>query len=105
MGSVCMKPIVDGFSLVVPTYNRQRLLRETLASIAAMNVPGGVNIELIVINNNCTDTTSEVFERAREVSRIPCRMVIETHQGLCYSRNRGLQEAQYEHVIYLDDDI
>jgi glycosyltransferase involved in cell wall biosynthesis len=96
---------LTGISIVIPTYNRARLLADTLESVKALIVPEGVRIELLVINNRCTDETPQVIDRAALGSPFPVRPIVETQQGLCYARNRGLVEAQYEHVVYLDDDV
>ncbi|MBI1374421.1 MAG: glycosyltransferase [Phycisphaera sp.] len=94
------------FTIVIPTYNRARLLGPTLDSVFAIDMPPSVtSIELLVIDNNCTDGTAAVIaERAAEAPW-PVRHIVETQQGLCYGRNRGLAEASGEHVVYFDDDI
>jgi glucosyl-dolichyl phosphate glucuronosyltransferase len=96
---------VNGVSIVVPTYNRARLLGPTLNSVKRMRMPEGVAIEVLVIDNNCTDETPRVVAEAAQGSENPISRIVETQQGLCFARNRGLQEARYEHVVYLDDDI
>jgi glucosyl-dolichyl phosphate glucuronosyltransferase len=96
---------LTGISIVIPTYNRARLLADTLESVKALIVPVGIRIELLVINNRCTDETPQVIEQAAVSSPFPIRTIVETQQGLCYGRNRGLAEARYEHVVYLDDDV
>jgi len=96
---------VNGVSIVIPTYNRARLLGPTLESVKKLRVPPAVAIEVLVIDNNCTDTTAQIIEEAAHDSRFPILRILETQQGLCFGRNRGLLEAQYEHVVYLDDDI
>jgi glycosyltransferase involved in cell wall biosynthesis len=96
---------INGVSIVIPTYNRARLLGPTLESVKNMRVPEGMAIELLVIDNNCTDNTPQIIKQAAQDSEIHITRIVEKQQGLCYGRNRGLQEAQYEHVVYLDDDI
>jgi glycosyltransferase involved in cell wall biosynthesis len=96
---------VNGVSIVIPTYNRARLLGPTLESVKKLRVPPAVAIEVLVIDNNCTDKTAQIIEEAAHDSRFPILRILETQQGLCFGRNRGLQEARYEHVVYLDDDI
>jgi len=96
---------VKGISIVIPTYNRARLLGPTLASVKGLRVPDEACVELVVIDNNCTDGTPKVVEAAANDGPFPLRRAVETRQGLCYGRNRGLEEARYEHVIYLDDDV
>jgi glycosyltransferase involved in cell wall biosynthesis len=94
-----------GISIIIPTYNRARLLRQTLESVKRLRVPHGTMVEVLVIDNNCTDDTPRVVEQAAQDSPFPILRIVETRQGLCYGRNRGLQEARYEHLVYLDDDI
>jgi glucosyl-dolichyl phosphate glucuronosyltransferase len=96
---------VDGVSIVIPTYNRARLLGPTLESVKRLRVPERAAIEVVVIDNNCTDNTPRVVEEAARDSDFPIRRILETQQGLCHGRNRGLKEARYQHLVYLDDDI
>jgi glucosyl-dolichyl phosphate glucuronosyltransferase len=96
---------MTSISIAIPTYNRARLLANTLESVKALIVPHGVRVELLVIDNCCTDETPHVIERAALDSPFPVRRIVETEQGLCYGRNRALAEAEHEHVAYLDDDV
>lgn len=96
---------MTGLTIIIPTYNRAQHLRETLCSVAEMKCPEDVERELLVIDNNCTDDTEQVVEEAARGFPFPLRHIVETQQGLCFGRNRGLAEAQHEHLAYLDDDI
>ncbi len=96
---------MTGFSLIIPTYNRAAYLSQTLRSLHELVVPTGVNVEVLVIENNCTDNTAQVISAATRAHPLPIRHVPEFQQGLCFGRNRGLAEARYEHLVYLDDDI
>jgi glycosyltransferase involved in cell wall biosynthesis len=96
---------MNGVSIVIPTYNRARLLGPTLESVKRLKIPPDTVVEVLVIDNNCTDNTPQIIQRVACGSEIPIRRIVETQQGLSYGRNRGLQKAQYEHVAYLDDDI
>ncbi|MCA9025723.1 MAG: glycosyltransferase family 2 protein [Planctomycetaceae bacterium] len=96
---------MPGISLIIPTYNRADFLRDTLQSVAEIICPQGVEWEVLVIDNNCTDDTPKVVAEAAK--NFPCelRHIVEHQQGLCYGRNRGLREARFAHLAYLDDDI
>lgn len=94
-----------GFSIVVPTYNRARLLEPTLSNIQSLRIPEGSIAELIVVDNNSPDDTERVVQAARGRGAVPVRKVVELKQGLCHSRNRGLREAQYDYVVFFDDDV
>lgn len=89
-------------SVVVCTYNREKLLSYCLQSLVGQ-VLDRDQYEIIVVNNNSTDGTQKLSEKfAEQYSNI--RVLTELHQGLSHSRNRGWQEAQGEYVAYIDDD-
>jgi glycosyltransferase involved in cell wall biosynthesis len=90
-------------SVTICTYNRARWLKETLAFITGQNYPAD-RWELIVVDNNSRDGTSEVvagYQRAPQ----PPRYVFETRQGSSFARNRAILEAKGEIIIFTDDDM
>lgn len=97
--------VMHGISLIIPTYNRAPYLRATLDSLRQLQIPEGMQVELIVVDNNCTDDTSSVVDAAIPGFPFPLRRAVEQRQGLCFGRNRGIAEARHEHLGYLDDDI
>jgi GT2 family glycosyltransferase len=61
--------------------------------------------ECIVVNNNSTDNTAEVFACfAAENQGFDLRMVTETKQGLSNARNAGITASKGEYVAIVDDD-
>lgn len=96
---------MNGFSIIIPTYNRAELLRKALASVQRLHIPEDWNAEIIVIDNNSTDHTYSVVVQSHDEGPLLVRYVIEKNQGLNHSRNRGLAEARFEHLVYLDDDM
>jgi glycosyltransferase involved in cell wall biosynthesis len=95
-----MSPIV---SVCICTYNRSQSLRRTLNSFASQNDVNADTVELLIVNNNCTDDTDEVVEAFRE--RLPIRKVTETQQGLAHARNRAVVEFQGDVLLFTDDDV
>lgn len=94
-----------GISIVIPTYNRARMLGPTLAGLAHLTVPRDVEAEILVIDNNCTDDTPRVVADFKAATPIPVRHIVEHEQGQSASRNRGFQEAAFDHVVDFDDDV
>src|SRR6266571_2679093 len=47
-------------TIAICTFNRAALLRQCLDQMARMLVPPEVSLELLVVNNNCTDETDAV---------------------------------------------
>ena len=85
-------------SVVITTRNRATLLREAIES-ALRQEPCGVEVELIVVDDNSTDDTASV------VASYPSARYIPTKQGTCGgSRNVGIAQASGEWIAILDDD-
>jgi len=91
-------------SVIICTYNRAEMLRETLKSWLLLESAES-NVELIIVDNNSTDHTRQVVEsfQIRCPSRL--RYVCETNVGLSYARNRGINEASGNIVAFVDDDV
>lgn len=90
------------FSLCICTYNRADLLHHCLQALTEQNVDSSA-FEVLVINNNCTDTTSEVCA-AFQPAFAHFSEIHETQQGLSHARNRAIREAGSDWIVYLDDD-
>jgi len=90
-------------SVIIATYNRAGLLRETLRSLMDTDMEG-LPCEIIVIDNNSSDVTPDVVnEFARKYENI--KAARERKQGLSYARNKGLDIAKGDIIAFLDDDL
>src|SRR4051812_34394525 len=96
-----LKPIK--VTVAIPTYNRADFLRQALAGIVAQQFPRD-NFEVLVIDNNSTDHTRAVVHEFAGGHPAP-RFVQERKQGLDYARNRAIDEARGEIILFGDDDI
>jgi glycosyltransferase involved in cell wall biosynthesis len=90
-------------TVAICTWNRCELLRQTLEQLTHVAVPHGIDWELLVVNNNCTDATDVVI--ASFAGRLPLRGITEPRQGLSNARNRALSEAAGEYILWIDDDV
>lgn len=78
------------------------MLAETVDSILSV-LKGRSDYEILIIDNNSTDATPGLLEKYSSIEKV--KYFLETKQGLSHARNRGLQEALGEILVYLDDDI
>ena len=95
-------------SVIVPTYNRAEVIRETLDSVCAQDY---APIELLVVDDGSSDSTAQVVsEFARDSSgrragngwSVSC--LRQENQGACSARNHGLRAARGEFIQFLDSD-
>jgi glycosyltransferase involved in cell wall biosynthesis len=89
-------------TVAICTWNRAHLLDQALVQFRQLRVPQGLEWELLVVNNNCTDATDEVI--ARHSSVLPARRLFEPNPGLSNARNRAVAEAAGDYIIWTDDD-
>src|SRR5438067_9854723 len=90
-------------TIAICTWNRARLVEQALNSLTRLQVPPGLEWEVVVINNNSPDGTTAVLESF--VSKLPLRHFLETNQGIAFARNRAAREARGDVVLWTDDDI
>ena len=96
---------VTSASVLICTFNRARLLRETLAALQAMTPPDDFSVQIIVVDNNSTDNTPLVIAEAVRTSPIPVIGLREARQGKSFALNRGLQAAAGDVIALTDDDV
>ena len=77
-------------SVCICTYNRSASLQRTLESFALQCPADFGQVELLVVDNNCTDDTDLIVEEFRV--RLPVRRVTERRQGLAHARNRAVTD-------------
>ena len=97
---------VTSATILICTYNRARLLRETLASLRHLVPPAGCTLETIVVDNNSSDDTKQVVAEAGErVVNGTIRYLAESRQGKSFALNTGLAHATGDIVALTDDDV
>jgi glycosyltransferase involved in cell wall biosynthesis len=90
--------------LIIPTYNRAHLLNECLKSVFLATRPKGLNITVIVVDNNSGDNTREVVQPFLERRELPCRYIFVGRSGKSAALNEALTQTDAELVGLIDDD-
>src|SRR5437764_138198 len=85
------------FSVVIPTFNRQATLHQTLKAIEAQDA---LSFEVIVVDDGSTDGTKEAV-----TSEFPSVQYIQQeNQGPAAARNTGIRAVAGDIVVFTDDD-
>lgn len=92
-------------SVIIASYNRGEQLMRTLRSLLSQTLDKNL-WEVVVINNNSSDQTEELFEEfvASNPEASNMRLFFERKQGLSHARNRGIKESKGEYIAIMDDD-
>jgi glycosyltransferase involved in cell wall biosynthesis len=96
---------VSTVSVVICTYNRATLLRETLAAVQAMTPPADCQVEILVVDNNSSDNTRAAIAEAAARARYPIVPLHETRQGKSFALNLALSHATGDVLALTDDDV
>jgi glycosyltransferase involved in cell wall biosynthesis/predicted SAM-dependent methyltransferase len=89
--------VMPRVSVIIPTYNRQELLRAALNSVLRQTFH---DFEVVVVDDGSTDKTREVCGSYPEVKYLPL-----AHSGLpATARNAALAVAAGEYIAFLDSD-
>ncbi len=99
MNNNSVKPIV---SVTIATYNRKSLLGRVLNSLVNQSAPKS-SYELIICDSHSGDGTAELVDTFARESRLIVKHC-HTVNVLAAKRNLGINQAEADFVVFLDDD-
>lgn len=88
------------FSIIIPVYNAERYLQETLHSVALQEFD---DFEVIVVDDGSTDGTSEILSGIAD-STLRLRVFSQENAGPLMARRTALSYARGEYAVFLDAD-
>ena len=86
------------FSVIIPLYNKERFVVETLKSVLAQSF---TDFEVLIINDGSTDLSEEKIFQFKD-NRI--RYFAQKNQGVSKARNFGIEMASSEYITFIDAD-
>ncbi len=86
-------------SVLIPTLDRYPYLFKLLAQMEQQTIPP---FEIIVIDQ--TEPARRINDWPQQFTNLPLRVIWQAPPGQCTSRNAGLQIAQGDSILFLDDD-
>ena len=87
------------FSVVIPLYNKAHTIGDTLASVLNQDLR---DFEVVIVDDGSTDGGPQIIRSHFDDPRI--RMIHQKNLGAGGARNRGVAEARYDLVAFLDGD-
>lgn len=91
-------PILPKVSVVIPLYQTERYIAETLQSVLAQTL---ADFEVIVVDDGSSDRGPAI---ARAVGDARVRVVRQNNRGLAGARNTGIRNARGRYIALLDAD-
>lgn len=89
-------------SVIIPTYNRLASLRVTLDGLTRQEYPAS-DFEVIVVSDGSTDGTDAFIQNY--AAPFSLTLLAQSNAGPSRARNRGIDAAQGDVCVFLDDDV
>ena len=86
-------------SIVIPLYNKALYIGNTLKSVLNQTY---VNYEILIIDDGSIDDGVEIIKKNYQNDKI--RIIQKENGGPSSARNRGVQEAKGDWIVFLDAD-
>lgn len=87
-------------SVIIPVYNCEKYLQRCLDSVFNQTFK---DFEVVAVNDGSTDGSLEIL-RTNEIKHKELTVIDQTNHGQGYTRNRQLDMARSEYVLFIDSD-
>jgi glycosyltransferase involved in cell wall biosynthesis len=92
-------------SVVIPTYNRLPILRRCLDALEHQQIaPPLERYEVVLVDDGSTDDTVGWLD-AHATAYPHLRLIRQDHLGPAEGRNRGVEEARGDVIVFIDSDL
>lgn len=92
----------DKVSIVIPTFNREKLIIGCLNSIIKQTYN---NIEIIIVDDGSTDNTESVIENyINSNNQFNIKYFKQKNNGAPSARNLGLKQSTGDYIVFFDSD-
>lgn len=88
-----------GISVIIPLYNKERTIGDTIKSVQSQNYD---NWELIIVDDGSTDKSGQIVNEYLNDERI--KYYCKENGGPSSARNYGVDKASKEWILFLDAD-
>jgi len=89
------------FSIIIPCYNCEKYIDDTLKSVKLQNFN---DFEIICIDDGSTDLTLKKIKFWKKEFNGKLRIIVQKHKGVSSARNIALKRAKGKYIVFLDGD-
>lgn len=97
-----VKGITPAISVVIPTYNRVKILEKALAAFQTQSIPQN-QFEVIIVDDGSTDDTGKLVTLLAK-SQPNIHYFRQDHGGPAKARNLGIKKASASIILFTNDD-
>ena len=92
------------FSVIIPIYNVEKYLEETILSVINQTIGFKENIQLILINDGSKDKSYKICEKYKKLYSDNIIYDKQENQGVSAARNKGMEYIEGKYANFLDSD-
>ena len=92
------------FSVIIPIYNAEKYLKETIDSVINQTIGFKKNIQLILVNDGSTDNSEKICIEYKEKYPENVTYIKQKNSGASFARNVGMEYIEGRYVNFLDSD-
>ncbi len=97
--------VVDTVTIAIITYKRHESLPRALHALRNIAIPPATAVKLLVIDNDATQSASQVVQDAARYMPFSVEYVVEEKRGIPHARNKALEMASdSDYIAFVDDD-
>lgn len=99
--------MINSLSILIPAYNEEATIQSILEKVKAVELPVGVEKEIVIVNDCSTDATVEKVEEFMATHpEMNIQLFSQTvNQGKGAAINRAIQECSGDYLIIQDADL
>ena len=99
----CIGVRMKDITVIICCYNSEKVLPHTIDCLLKQKDLEKYVSEIIVVDNNSSDRTSEIVKSYVE-EKVPIRYIFESKQGLSNARKAGIMKSSTKWIAFIDDD-
>jgi len=93
--------MVNEVSVIIPVYNASKYIEKTLKSLVSQSFK---DFEIIIVDDGSEDDSIEIINKFLLNHDFTFIVDSQEDKGVSSARNRGLELANGNYIIFLDDD-
>lgn len=100
-------PKTSRIQISICTYQRPRMLKRCLSSIALINIPDNTEVFTAVIDNDPQQKAETITQTLASQFPFPLQCHLQTQRGIPFARNKALEVAKKnnaDYIVFIDDD-
>src|SRR4051812_44125159 len=91
-------------SVIIPAYNEEKRIERTLVDVDGYLEKQSYEYEIIVVDNNSNDKTSEVVRNLASTSVQNAKVIKQTIRGKGAAVKMGVEQAIGQYLMFMDAD-